>query len=139
MTIEAPDVGGSIVNPKHMIQNFAYLDVKNVVVHGLRVYDKQEEVFKYCAVLTLFLNENREDPIMLNVKLHEIFYDTSKLAQQIVIWANMTFGNVSRKVSIFDKETEEVVEQFNVTEMIDIQEATLELDEIKRTDTRKIH
>lgn len=123
----------------HNIENFSYLDVKNVVVHGLRVFDQFDKKYKYCACLSLFLNEDRENPIIINVKLHEIFEDTSKLAHQIVIWANMTFGNVSRKVSIFDKETEEIVAQHNVAEMIDIQEATMELDRIKRTDIRKIH
>lgn len=138
MDNETPDDGGSIIDPKFIVPNFAYLNPLNVVVHGLRVYDPEAKAFKYHPALSLFLNNDREKPHIVNVLITETFDDSQLMARNIVIWANTCFGNVSRKVAIFDKETEENIDNYNVTDILEMESAILELDEIKRTDIRVI-
>lgn len=127
-------------NADFKFDNYSHLNVKNVVVYGTRILDTAEKKFKYRPTVGLFTNETGDPPRALFFHLHEIYDDAEVMARSVVMWANLVFGNVSKKVSIFDYINEnERVAHFDITELVAMEKAVEELKEIHRTDIRKIH
>jgi hypothetical protein len=115
------------------------LHVKSVVVHGYRHWSEEDKHYKYRPVLSLFLTEPGQNPMMLNVELQAQFDDGEVMARMGVTWANNMFTKVSKMVSIFDVDTTDLLVKHNVKELIDIEDAVDELREIQFTNKYKIH
>jgi hypothetical protein len=126
-------------NMDQVIPNYAKLDVRNVVVYGIRHYDEIEKKAKYQPALALFMNERGTEPVVLNVFLHETFDDGEAMARSVVMWTNLMFGNVARLVSIFDYKDEKLVVKYDVTELFEIEAAVEELREIYKTNKYKVN
>lgn len=136
---ETPEGGVPLPNEAATIPNFSMLHVKNVVVHGYRRWSEEDKHFKYRPVLSLFLSEPGQDPVMLNLELQAQFDDGEVMARMGVTWANNMFTKVSKMVSIFDVETTDLVVKHNVMELIELEAAEDEYREIQFTNKYKIH
>ena len=141
MEFETPELEGAepLPNLGATIPNYAKLDVKRVLVYGIRIMDQFEKKAKYKPMLALFLNEADKEPVVLNLMLHEVFDDAEVMARMGVIWANQMFGHVAKTVKIFDYETEKLRTEINVWELLEVEEAVEELREINQTNKYKVH
>jgi hypothetical protein len=141
MEFETPNLEGAddLPNLGQTIPNYAKLDVKRVMVYGVRIVDQFDKKAKYKPRLCLFLNEVDKEPVVLNLMLHEVFDDAEVMARMGVIWANQMFGHVAKTVKIFDYETEKLRTEINVWQLLEVEEAVEELREINQTNKYKVH
>lgn len=141
MEFETPNKEGAepLPNLGATIPNYAKLDVKRVLVYGIRIMDQFENKPKYKPMLALFLNEAVAEPVVLNLMLHEVFDDAEVMARMGVIWANQMFANVAKTVKIFDYETEALRTEIDVWNVLEVEQAVEELREINFTNKYKVH
>lgn len=122
-------------NADQTIPNYAFLHPTNVVIHGHR--SGESGAYSYTPCATLFFHNDAQPPVMLNVFLHEVFEDDEEMAVQSVAWANRFWNKVSRTVSIFDDG--KLIRKHDVMDIIALQDAIEELQEIHRTNINVIH
>lgn len=142
MTKKAPKKEGAtkpLPNANVRFANFSTHDVKNIAIHGMRYVDEATGKPQYRPTINFFMNEAGEDPLMLSFNLHEFYEDAEVMAQHVVMWATMMFGNVAKLVSIFDPDTEQQIAKFDVMELAQMEDAINELKDIHRTNILRIH
>jgi hypothetical protein len=136
---ETPEGASPLPNEEVTIPNYSMLNVKQVVVHGIRTWNEDEKHYKYRPTVAYFMNTPDQPPIMINTHLQQQFDDGAVMARMTVLWVNQMFDIVSKKVSIFDAETTELLVKYDVMELIQLEAAEDEYRELQFTNKYKIH